>query len=547
MQRIVRARASARPAARLRSISACGAPAFGGWAQVPRPVGGSGGAETNSGCGRTALVAFAGGGAGSSRNAAGSGSGSGPNRKSVGSKSASTGWAAARRLSAARRELPHSAAGAARLRHRLGARQRCSLVAGSERRCGRCRRRFRHRDLPARIVCRGSAADRTWIWREDDRRSLFRRREWADLHPLEAREQCGFLAPGFARHRGGAASAAGSGARLSDCQPWLRRSTGHGVNSAAVASSRWRGFAGLRCRWRNRRPRASGSASESMRSTPRTIAVSIATVGPWSPPAASCRWRGVRDAGGGARSSRRAEPQHDAGDGRHLIGFGAGSASLLPRRRTHRHRAAAGDLDHRVDAMLEFIQHRGGGSPNRPRPWRGRWPAPSRRAPPAAARAPRARRGPPPRSGRAPPRISAASALTSAAPRLTHGAPDMVSLCWGSVAMAESAARESHQSARSMQRGKPIDGRAPQFSTDRFALKLGLFYAAYFFFGGVQLPFFPLWLEARGLDARTIGLVIAVPMLVRIVATPIIAHAGRPPPGAQGDAGDRLGRRRCSA
>ena len=25
---------------------------------------------------------------------------------------------------------------------------------------------------------------------------------------------------------------------------------------------------------------------------------------------------------------------------------------------------------------------------------------------------------------------------------------------------------------------------APQFSTDRFALKLGLFYAAYFFFGG---------------------------------------------------------------
>jgi PPP family 3-phenylpropionic acid transporter len=63
-----------------------------------------------------------------------------------------------------------------------------------------------------------------------------------------------------------------------------------------------------------------------------------------------------------------------------------------------------------------------------------------------------------------------------------------------------------------------------QFSTDHFALKLGLFYAAYFFFGGVQLPFFPVWLEARGLDARTIGLVIAVPMLVRIVATPLITH-----------------------
>ena len=65
---------------------------------------------------------------------------------------------------------------------------------------------------------------------------------------------------------------------------------------------------------------------------------------------------------------------------------------------------------------------------------------------------------------------------------------------------------------------------ASQFSTDGFALRLGLFYAAYFLFGGIQLPFFPLWLESRGLDAQTIGLVIAVPTLLRIVATPIITH-----------------------
>ena len=65
----------------------------------------------------------------------------------------------------------------------------------------------------------------------------------------------------------------------------------------------------------------------------------------------------------------------------------------------------------------------------------------------------------------------------------------------------------------------------PQLSTDRFALKLGLFYAAYFLFGGIQLPFFPLWLEAKGLDPATIGLVIAAPMLVRIVAVPIITRA----------------------
>lgn len=64
----------------------------------------------------------------------------------------------------------------------------------------------------------------------------------------------------------------------------------------------------------------------------------------------------------------------------------------------------------------------------------------------------------------------------------------------------------------------------PQFSTDHFALKLGLFYAAYFLFGGVQLPFFPLWLESRGLDAGTIGLIIAVPTVVRIFVTPLIGR-----------------------
>ena len=64
----------------------------------------------------------------------------------------------------------------------------------------------------------------------------------------------------------------------------------------------------------------------------------------------------------------------------------------------------------------------------------------------------------------------------------------------------------------------------PQLSTDRFAFKLGLFYAACFLFGGIQLPFFPLWLEAKGLDAGTIGIVIAVPMIARIVAVPIITR-----------------------
>jgi MFS transporter, PPP family, 3-phenylpropionic acid transporter len=56
---------------------------------------------------------------------------------------------------------------------------------------------------------------------------------------------------------------------------------------------------------------------------------------------------------------------------------------------------------------------------------------------------------------------------------------------------------------------------------DLFAPKLALFYAALFVIVGIQMPFFPLWLEAKGLNAREIGLVLAAPMLVRVFAIPI--------------------------
>ena len=56
---------------------------------------------------------------------------------------------------------------------------------------------------------------------------------------------------------------------------------------------------------------------------------------------------------------------------------------------------------------------------------------------------------------------------------------------------------------------------------DLFAAKLALFYAALFVILGIHMPFFPLWLEAKGLSARDIGLVLAAPMLVRVFAIPI--------------------------
>ncbi|HEX5846978.1 MAG TPA: MFS transporter [Rhodoplanes sp.] len=55
---------------------------------------------------------------------------------------------------------------------------------------------------------------------------------------------------------------------------------------------------------------------------------------------------------------------------------------------------------------------------------------------------------------------------------------------------------------------------------DGFALRMAVLYAAIFASAGSQLPFLPVWLEAKGLDAREIGLVLAAAMLARPVIVP---------------------------
>jgi PPP family 3-phenylpropionic acid transporter len=52
-----------------------------------------------------------------------------------------------------------------------------------------------------------------------------------------------------------------------------------------------------------------------------------------------------------------------------------------------------------------------------------------------------------------------------------------------------------------------------------------MFYAALFVLTGVQLPFFPVWLKAKGLDPALIGVVLALPMVARIAAVPVAARA----------------------
>ncbi len=69
----------------------------------------------------------------------------------------------------------------------------------------------------------------------------------------------------------------------------------------------------------------------------------------------------------------------------------------------------------------------------------------------------------------------------------------------------------------------------PQIPTgSTFAWRLAVFYAALFVVLGVQLPFLPLWLAAKGLDAGAIGVVLAIPMVVRVLAIPLATrHADR--------------------
>lgn len=64
----------------------------------------------------------------------------------------------------------------------------------------------------------------------------------------------------------------------------------------------------------------------------------------------------------------------------------------------------------------------------------------------------------------------------------------------------------------------------PQILATRFARGLALFYGALCVSIGIQLPFFPLWLEAKGLDAGMIGLVLAAPMVVRLFSIPVLTR-----------------------
>lgn len=55
------------------------------------------------------------------------------------------------------------------------------------------------------------------------------------------------------------------------------------------------------------------------------------------------------------------------------------------------------------------------------------------------------------------------------------------------------------------------------------ALLLGLFYCSIFIGTGASLPYMPVWFKAHGLSGAQIGVILAAPMLARVVIAPMLA------------------------
>jgi MFS transporter, PPP family, 3-phenylpropionic acid transporter len=69
---------------------------------------------------------------------------------------------------------------------------------------------------------------------------------------------------------------------------------------------------------------------------------------------------------------------------------------------------------------------------------------------------------------------------------------------------------------------EPAEARVPFPS---FAWRLGFLYAALFLVVGCYLPYLPIWLHWRNLDADQIAVLLATPLFVRIMFTPAISFA----------------------
>ena len=56
------------------------------------------------------------------------------------------------------------------------------------------------------------------------------------------------------------------------------------------------------------------------------------------------------------------------------------------------------------------------------------------------------------------------------------------------------------------------------------ATRLAAYYGVIFFVIGIMLPFWPLWMQSRGLSPEDIGVIMGIGMLMKVPVNPIIAE-----------------------
>ncbi|MCW5753024.1 MAG: MFS transporter, partial [Alphaproteobacteria bacterium] len=55
-------------------------------------------------------------------------------------------------------------------------------------------------------------------------------------------------------------------------------------------------------------------------------------------------------------------------------------------------------------------------------------------------------------------------------------------------------------------------------------LRISFFYGAYFAMSGIHLPFWPVWLSARGVGPGELGLMLGVAAWARVLASPLVGN-----------------------
>lgn len=77
-----------------------------------------------------------------------------------------------------------------------------------------------------------------------------------------------------------------------------------------------------------------------------------------------------------------------------------------------------------------------------------------------------------------------------------------------------------------MRRPPPTEAEpASVTKTARPAVRLALLYAAYFAVLGVLVPFWPVWLRSRGMDAAETGALVAAGVWIRVLSGPLVGRA----------------------